>query len=119
MSNMTGAKDRVRLCHMLEYAREALELIQGKGRPDLDSHRLLSLTLARLLKMIGDAANRVSPEYRSAHASVPWSGIDDLSNHLIEEYYAVDLDFLWEFFSQDLPGLVGELETIILRESGT
>ena len=116
---MSGAKDRVRLCHMLESAREAVELMQGKGRPDLDSDRLLGLALARLLKMIGDAANRVSTEYRSAHAAVPWSGIDDLRDHLIEEYYAVDLDLLWKVFNQDLPDLVGELETIILREGGT
>lgn len=114
---MSGAKDRVRLQHMLDYAREALELIQGRARNDLDNDRLLGLALVRLMEMIGEAANRVSPEYQSSHASIPWSQIVGLRNRLIHGYDAVDMDILWEILSQDLPGLVENLESIISRES--
>ncbi|RJR42093.1 MAG: DUF86 domain-containing protein [Deltaproteobacteria bacterium] len=116
---MSQPKDLIRLQHMLDYAREALELMQGKPRNDLDSDRLLGLALVRLMEMIGEAANRVSPEYQSAHASIPWSQIISLRNRLIHGYDAVDMDILWEILGQDLPGLVAELESVILRESGT
>jgi uncharacterized protein with HEPN domain len=116
---MQIAKDRVRVQHMLDYAREALELIKGKDLSGLISDRLLRLALVRLLEMIGEAANRVSPEYRAAHPVIPWSQIIGLRNRLIHGYDAVDMDILWEILSRDLPILVAELESIVLRESGT
>ena len=39
----------VRLRHMRDYGREAVAIISGKGRSDLDHDRLLVLSLTRLL----------------------------------------------------------------------
>ena len=109
---MSDPKDIIRLRHMLDYAHEALQLIKGKGRSNLDSERLLGLALIRLLEMIGEAANRVSPECQSLHPSIPWSQIIGLRNRLIHGYDAVDVDILWQILKQDLPILVEELEKI-------
>lgn len=49
----------VTLSHMIDHTKEALELARGRVRPDLDSDRLLNLSLVRLLEIIGDAANRL------------------------------------------------------------
>jgi len=50
-------KSTVRLRHMLDHAREAVSLTQGKSRVDIDKDRLLNLALVRLLEIIGEAAN--------------------------------------------------------------
>ena len=57
---MPSRRDRVRLDHMLDHAREAITLTRGKTRADLDSDRLLSLALVRLLEIVGEAAGRVT-----------------------------------------------------------
>ena len=44
------------LQHMLDHAREAVALAQGKSRADLDTDRLLNLALVRLLEIVGEAA---------------------------------------------------------------
>jgi hypothetical protein len=41
----------VRLRHMLDAAREAAQMAQGKTRPDLDTDRPLNLSLVRLLEV--------------------------------------------------------------------
>ena len=48
---MSRHDDAVRLRHMLEHAREAVTLVRGKKRQDLDSERVLSLALVRLLEI--------------------------------------------------------------------
>jgi len=48
-----------RLRHMLEHAREAVALMTGKRREDLDSGRLLNLAMVRLVEIVGEAAARV------------------------------------------------------------
>lgn len=72
---MSPPKDLIRLRHMQDYAQEAVDLAQGKVRGDLDKDRLLGLGLARLLEIIGEAANRVSTDYQASHPSIPWSQI--------------------------------------------
>jgi len=111
---MSQPKDLIRLRHMRDYSREALDLISGKVRQDLDSDRLLSLALVRLLEIIGEAANRVSSEFQSSHSSIPWLQIISLRNRLIHGYDAVDMDILWQILKRDLPNLIAELESILL-----
>jgi hypothetical protein len=43
---MSKHKDEIRFWHMLDHAREALAMIQGKERSNLDSNRMLELSLA-------------------------------------------------------------------------
>jgi hypothetical protein len=40
----------VRLCHMLDHAREAVAMASGRSRDDLDNDRKLNLALVRLLE---------------------------------------------------------------------
>lgn len=58
--------------HMLDHAQEAVALVQGKTRADLDTDRLLNLALARLLEIIGEAAHRMPADEQARHAEIPW-----------------------------------------------
>jgi uncharacterized protein with HEPN domain len=98
---------------MLDHAREAVALVQGKRRADLDSDRLLNLALVRLLEIIGEAANRIPEEEQARHAEIPWPQIVSLRNRLIHGYDSVDFDILWQIVTEDLPPLVTSLETIV------
>jgi uncharacterized protein with HEPN domain len=52
--------DAVRLRHMLDAAREAIEFAQGRARVDLNGDRKLVLALVKDLEIIGEAAYQVS-----------------------------------------------------------
>jgi uncharacterized protein with HEPN domain len=75
--------DRNRLRHMLDAANEALEFIHGKNRSDLDTDRMLVLSLVKELEIIGEAANKVSVETRSQSNAIPWQDISGMRNRLI------------------------------------
>ena len=105
--------DRVRLQHMLDAANEALTFIKGRVRADLDSDRMLVLSLIRELEIIGEAANKVSPETRSFSSAIPWQDITGMRNRLIHAYFNVDLDIVWSTVTKDLPVLKAELEKIL------
>jgi len=100
---------------MLDHAREAIALTQGKTRGDLDSDRLLELALIRLLEVVGEAANRVPEEECAFYPEIPWPQIIGLRHRLIHGYDAVDLDILWQIIAVDLPPLVSALETILAQ----
>ena len=84
---------------MLDYAREAVSMIEGKNRADLHRERMLELALVRLIEVIGEAAARVTPESREKHGSIPWPEVVGMRNRLIHGYDQVDLDVLWDTIS--------------------
>ena len=110
---MSKRDPEIALLQILSHAREAVEIIQGKTRRDLDTDRLLNLALTRLLEIIGEAANRVPDEIRSKYPDIPWLEMIGARNRLIHGYDSVDFDILWSIISKDLPVLIAQLEKIL------
>ncbi len=108
--------DLVRLQHMLDAAREAVELAAGKSRYDIENERTLNLSLVRLIEIVGEAASRVSLEGRTIYPGIPWSQIIGMRNRLIHGYDDVDFDILYQTVFEDLPALIAEIEKVIPRE---
>ena len=114
---MTRHNPMVRVHHMLDHSREAVEMTRGRIRGDLDRDRLLNLALVRLVEVIGEAASRVPEEYRSRHPQVPWRQTMGMRNRLIHGYDTVNFDILWTIIQEDLPPLIEQLEAIVREGS--
>ena len=98
---------------MLDHAKEALALIAGKDKKELQNDRVLELALIRLVEIIGEASAKVTPATQQKFPSIPWSQIIGMRNRLIHGYASVDLDVLWDTIEVDLPPLVSALEKIL------
>jgi uncharacterized protein with HEPN domain len=103
----------VSLRQMQDYGSEAVEMVRGRVRADLDSDRMLNLALVRLLEILGEAANRVPPEARGRYPQIPWPQLINLRHRLIHGYDQVDFDILWQILARDLPLLIDELAAIL------
>ena len=109
----------VRLRHMLDHAREAVNAVSGKTRADLGTERLLDLALMHLITIIGEAANRVPKDIQDQHPEIEWPLIVGMRNRLIHGYDAINLDILWQTVTEDLRPLIATLEKIVPPESET
>lgn len=98
---------------MLDYAREALALAQGKTREALDEERTFELAETRLLEIVGEAADRIPIEFQMEHPEIEWAPIISFRNRLIHGYESIDFDIMWSIIQSDLPRLVEKLEKII------
>jgi len=110
---MTRENDRVRIRHILDAACEAVGFAEVCSREDLDSDRKLSLSLVRLLEIIGEAARGVSQEFRESYPELPWASMAGMRERLIHGYFDVNLDVVWETVREDLPAVIAELEKIV------
>ena len=57
---------------MLDHALEAVAMVKGKTRADLDKDRQLNLALVRLLEIIGEAATRIPKEDQTHYSDISW-----------------------------------------------
>ena len=110
---MSRHDDQVRLKHMVDHANEAITMLRGHRREDLESDRQLNLALVRLLEIVGEAAARIEPALQAKIPGVPWSQVIGLRHRLIHGYDDVDFDILWRIVSDDLPPLVLQIETFL------
>lgn len=111
---MLDERDKTRLQHMLAAARKAVRLAQGRQREDLeDEDDPLVDALMRLISVIGEAANKVSPTARALLSDVPWPDVVSMRHRLVHDYFDVNLDILWATVVHSLPPLIEDLEGIL------
>ena len=103
--------------HMLDTAHEALLLVRGKTRQDYDSDTALRLALTHLIQVIGEAARRVSSQFRERHPEVPWDAIAGMRSKIVHDYMNVDEDIVWDSVTQELQPLIEDLKKILPSES--
>jgi uncharacterized protein with HEPN domain len=113
---MSRRDPKVRLLHMRDFARKAIELTRGKTWADLASDEVLRLALTHLVELVGEAASQVAAETQAQHPEIPWPKIISTRNRLIHGYDYVDDNVLWDTLSINLPQLLSQLERILGRQ---
>jgi uncharacterized protein with HEPN domain len=115
---MSEHDDRLPMHQMLEHAREAVEIIRGRPRTELESNRVLQLALAHLVLVVGEAATRVSPAGRARYPEIPWTEAIGARNFIAHGYDRIDYDVIWDTIADHFPALVTALERALWSGSG-
>ena len=102
--------------HMFDHATEARDMTRNRSRDDLDTDRMLNLSLVRLMEVVSDVSRRVPADFRSRYPHVPWHQTSDLHNLLIHAYDEIDFDTLWLIIQNEILPLIEQLETILADE---
>jgi uncharacterized protein with HEPN domain len=106
------SEDQVRLRHMLDAARDAVQFGKGRTREDLRSDREFLLAVVKCVEIIGEAAGQVSAEGRAEAPALPWEDIVGMRHRLVHAYYDIDPDLVWSTLREDLPPLIRALQRI-------
>jgi uncharacterized protein with HEPN domain len=109
-------RDSATLLDMLKAARLAVEFREEMNkRAFLNDPKTQSAILHQLL-ILGEAAKRLSQEFRLQHQKIPWKQIAGMRDKLIHEYDKVDLEEVWKTATSDMPRLIKQLEPLAPRK---
>jgi hypothetical protein len=64
--------DRVRLRHIADALKAAMRFTEGRSREDLDKDQMLAFALLHAIQIVGEAASKISAEFREQHPQIPW-----------------------------------------------
>ena len=104
--------DSIYIGHILDAANKVTVRIQGKTRSEYDANEDLQIVLSFLIQTIGEAASRVSAEFRDAHSHIPWKQIIGMRNKIAHDYMNIDADIVWEVSTRNIPMLIAQLEPL-------
>ena len=111
---MSQRDDQVYIGHMIDTANKAIGFVVGISREDFDHDEQLRLAITHLLQIIGEAARRVSLDFRAAYPEIPWKAIVGMRSKVVHDYLNVDEDVVWDTVKNDLAPLVIKLEKLLL-----
>ncbi|HEX7833301.1 MAG TPA: HepT-like ribonuclease domain-containing protein [Thermoanaerobaculia bacterium] len=98
---------------MLDAAETALTFLNGRVRADLDNDQMLLFAMVRALEIIGEAASKVTEEYRARTPGIDWDAIIGMRHRIVHAYFELDLNIVWTTTTEDLPPLIRELRAIL------
>jgi uncharacterized protein with HEPN domain len=108
-----GERDAALLLDMKLAAGDALSFVKGLDEAAFLASPLHQNAVVRSLEIIGEAASKVSAEFRAAHAEIPWRDIIGMRHRLIHGYAGVRLDHVWSVVKDDLGPLISALDPFI------
>jgi len=108
--------DLTRIQHIIDAGNDATRFVSGRKREDLDDDRMLLLSLVKCIEIIGEAANKISPEFKSKYPQIPWRNIVGMRNWLIHVYFDIEHDRVWSTVLEDIPDLLKLIKEIDLEK---
>lgn len=113
MPNDTMPNDYAHLHDMLQLARETRDIAAGRNFEEFYSDRVVLRACERTLELLGEAARRVSDDFKHRHPHIPWRNLIGQRNVLAHDYGDIEYGLLFATVQEDLPGLIIELEALL------
>jgi uncharacterized protein with HEPN domain len=101
-----------RILDMLE-AIKRIEKYAARGRHAFAGDELIQTYVVHNLQIFGEAAFKLSSEYRDQYPEIPWAKIMGMRHILVHDYFAIDLEIVWNVVENELPILKKKLQEII------
>lgn len=64
----------------------------------------------RNFEVIGEAANRLTENYKNNNPEIEWSHLRGFRNSIVHEYFGIDLEIVWHIIEENLAELLTVLK---------
>lgn len=101
---------------LLQDISEAIEAIEEYAVDSFDKFTTDSKTQDAILYnliIIGEAANRISEQFRENNPSIPWSSMIGTRNIIVHGYDQVRLQIIWGIIQRDLLNLKAKITEVL------
>ncbi len=109
------SRDDAQLLDMLLACQKIQRYATGLDGAAFLADELRQDGILRQLTVLGEAAKRVSPQFRAAHPEIPWQDIAGFRDVVVHRYARVQLPRVWEIVTRDLVALKAALERLLPR----
>ena len=107
-------RDRILLLE--DMLGSALKIAKYTNNLDIDSFLKDEKTVdavVRNFEIIGEAANRIDPDFRENNPEVEWKRLRGFRNRIVHNYFGIDNEIVWSIIQNDLNELTDQLENLI------
>jgi len=89
------------------------EYTDGLSKSDVLDDKMRFDAVLMNLYVIGEAAKKLPQEAREGYRSVDWRRVAGMRDFIAHQYFALDLDIIWDAVENDVPALRDEVRSIL------
>lgn len=104
------------LWDMQNAAKEISEFMHDVKFSKFENDKIMRYAAERLLLIIGEAANHLSPQFRKKHPEIAWAVFIQFRNILAHEYGESLLTRVWLAATESVPQLLKGLDDLLAEE---
>jgi uncharacterized protein with HEPN domain len=108
-------RDKLFLSSIVDTAQNIAERFKNVSRSEFDANPDLRDATAYRIQTIGEAASRISTEFRENHPEVPWPRVIGMRHRIVHDYMDIDYDVVWEVSTRNDSELIEILEPIVRK----
>ena len=103
-------RDKGRIEHMLEMALKLRDAKSRHSYEEILNDSILFYGLTKMTEIIGEAAYKLTLEFKEAHNELPWRDIIGMRHMLVHGYFTISPEVLWDVIQNDIPNMIPVLE---------
>ncbi|MBM4461241.1 MAG: DUF86 domain-containing protein [Chloroflexi bacterium] len=101
---------------IVEAARAVDRFLTGMSEDNWMDDEVRQSAVMHQLIIIGEAASRLSHEFREAHPQIAWTDIIGFRNLAVHAYFSVSWPIVWVTATEDVPILREQVADILINE---
>lgn len=109
---MKNPDDEIYLLHIKDAIKKIDSYVNNLDFEGFKKKLIVQDAVIRQFEIIGEAAKRLSEDFKNHNSNIPWKYIIGMRNRLINNYFGVDIDTVWETIVKDIPNLKKEINEI-------
>lgn len=110
---MSERNNELLVMDMLESAKKIQKYTSGLDYNFFLENEMIIDAVARNFEIIGEAANRVTPEFKIKYSKIEWNRITGFRNRIIHEYFGIDYEIMWTIIEDNIYDLINKLQNIL------
>lgn len=105
--------DFVYVAHIIEAIESIQKFVKGIDYENFKDNDLIISAVIRKFEIIGEATSNISDDIKIKNNDIEWRYLKGFRNHLIHQYFGVDVETVWNTIEENIEPLKEKL--LILR----
>jgi uncharacterized protein with HEPN domain len=97
---------------IIDSANKILDYTNNLSFEDFTKDGRTIDAVIRNFEIIGEAANRLSEDFKDEHSNIDWHRIRGFRNRIVHDYFGIDYSIVWEIKELFLPNLIATLKSL-------
>lgn len=97
---------------IIESGEKIISYTNGLSYDEFLADSKTADAVIRNFEIIGEAANRLSEEFKDEHDGIEWHRIRGFRNRIVHDYSGIDYEIVWQIKETFLPEMIIRLKDI-------
>jgi uncharacterized protein with HEPN domain len=98
---------------IVDSAEKILSYTEGMSYEDFIKDSKTIDAVVRNFEIIGEAANKISEDFKDENPSIDWHRIRGFRNRIVHDYFGIDHSIIWNVKETILKALITDIEKLL------